>query len=293
MAEWRTNLTPSPYQGKAWPPVRARNLRRKFAFKLVFAGFLGVLLALCGCATDPPKASSSRNFSFQADTFSFPNELVWEYYFDAKGKWTSARREPPPTYSHHCFVLARSTRQFFLNARFAPHEPAVGEETYRGLIRKVISSNPRYGLPEDQKVVIPGYADLRSFSTDWQKLLKQECGGAWESYFQRGHWRMIFRFSRAEQSAMSQQILSDLKTNEPVVVHIVRFPQLTINHAVVIYDATETTNEIRFTTYDPNHPVEPVTITYDKASRTFTLPANDYFFGGRIDVYEVYHRWNY
>jgi hypothetical protein len=26
---------------------------------------------------------------------------------------------------------------------------------------------------------------------------------------------------------------------------------------------------------------------------TFSLPQNEYFEGGRVDVYEIYHRWNY
>src|SRR5262245_26422369 len=121
------------------------------ARRINFTGLVALLLAFGGCTTTPPKVSGIRDFNFQADTFSFPNELVWEYYFDAKGKWTSSRRDPPPTYSHHCFVLARSARQFYLNASFAPQEPAVDEKRYRELVRKVISSNPRSALPEDQK----------------------------------------------------------------------------------------------------------------------------------------------
>ncbi len=92
---------------------------------------------------------------------------------------------------------------------------------------------------------------------------------------------------------MAAQFLADLKDNRPPVVHVVRFPQLTINHAVVLFAATETTNEIRFATYDPNNPAHPAVLTYDRASRTFNFPANDYFPGGRVDVYEVYRDWRY
>jgi hypothetical protein len=92
---------------------------------------------------------------------------------------------------------------------------------------------------------------------------------------------------------MSEQLLADLKENRPPVVHLVRFPQLTINHAVVLFDATESEKEIRFTAYDPNNPKIPVPLTYNRASRTFEFPANDYYPGGRVDVYEVYLDWRY
>src|SRR2546430_188964 len=47
-----------------------------------------LLAALCGCATSRPAVPSvARHFDFQKDTFAYPNELVWEYYFDANGKW--------------------------------------------------------------------------------------------------------------------------------------------------------------------------------------------------------------
>ena len=111
--------------------------------------------------------------------------------------------------------------------------------------------------------------------------------------FQRGHWRIVFPYSRFTTGANGESLLDHLKTRDPVVVHIVRFPQLTINHAVVFYDATEKGDDIDFKIYDPNDPAEPRHVTYKKSERTFFFAANDYFPGGRIDAYEVYHRWNY
>jgi hypothetical protein len=249
---------------------------------------------LCSCAS-PQKAVSQgeRHFDFQKDTFAFPNELVWEYFYDDKGNWTSKRRSPAPDYWLHCFVLARSTRQFFLNARFEPQWPPAGDKAYKRLIHRVVSSNPRKSLPEEEKVVIPGYPDLRTFSQDHAELLKAECGSAWESYVQRSHWRMLLPFTRHEQSNMAEQLVEALKPKAPIVVHVVRFPQLSINHALVLYDVQETEREIQFTAYDPNQPEGPTTLTYERDTRTFLLPANHYFPGGRIDVYEIYHKWDY
>ena len=164
----------------------------------------------------------------------------------------------------------------------------VDEAAYRRLIRAVIRRSPRHLSGEAGKVVIPGYADLRSFSAAYEELLKAECGGAWESYVQRGHWRMIFPFSRAHQARVARQLIEKLRRQRSAVLHVVRFPQLTINHAVVAYDFSETTATIDFSVYDPNKPEQPAHLTFDRASRTFEFPTNDYFMGGRVDVYEVY-----
>jgi hypothetical protein len=258
--------------------------------------FCAVSLALlCGCATPREAAATAatRRFDFQRDTFAYANELRWEYQYDANGKWTTHWRHPKPAYSQHCFVMARSAQQFFLNARFDPRQPVANEATYRRLIRRVVSTNPRRSLPKSEKTVIPGYADLRAFSGAQAKLLQAQCGGAWQSYFQRGHWRILFPFSRRHQAGMAEQLLAHLKQGRPLIAHLVRFPELTINHALVIFDAQETGPQIQFSAYDPNQPSQPRMLTYDSPTRTFLLPANDYFPGGRLDVYEVDHKWNY
>jgi hypothetical protein len=261
----------------------AASWSRRYLFLLFIA------LCLLGCTTSRPvDASATRPFNFQKDTFAYANELVWEYHFDARGKWVSQSRQPKPDYTHHCFVVARSARQFFEYARFDPARPIVNNETYRQLIHQVISIDPRHHVTDAKKIVIPGYPDLRSFSEAQEQLLQTECGGAWQSYFQRGHWRMIMPFSRHQQQRTANQLIAALKQNHPPVVHLVRFPQLTINHAVVLFDVAETEKEIQFAVYDPNQPKLPAQLTYDRASRTFHFPYNDYFPGGRVDVYEVY-----
>lgn len=259
--------------------------------------FAIALVLLNGCATSPKAApataAAARPFNFQQDTFAYPNELVWEYFYDTNGVWKSRRREPKPSYSLHCVVVARSARQFFDYARFDPQQPVADEATYRRLVRRVIGTNPRRRIALEQRIVIPGYAGLREFSQAHERLLKQGCGGAWQSYVQRGHWRMIFPFSRHKEERVEQQLLEELQRNHPPIAHLVRFPSLKINHAILVFAAEESPQEIHFLSYDPNHPAEPVTLTFDRQTRTFRLPANDYFPGGRVDVYEIYCRWDY
>ena len=104
---------------------------------------------------------------------------------------------------------------------------------------------------------------------------------------------MIFPFTRHEQEKMAAQILAHLKQNDPVVVHIVCFPSLTINHAIILFDAEQTEQEIRFIVYDPNRPESPKALNYIRATRTFDFEANNYFPGGKVDIYEVYCAWFY
>jgi len=257
--------------------------------------WLLIALALSGCGTVRRESAASRRpFLFQQDTLCYANQLVWEYHFDpATGQASHSRREPPPTYTHHCFVVARSAKEFFEHARFDPSLPIADESTYRQLVRRVVSQSPRRWSRADEKIVIPGYANLREFSAAQERLLKDECGGAWQSYFQRGHWRMIFPFARSHQEHISRQLVEALKENRPPVIHIVRFPSLAINHAILLFDACESDSEIIFTVYDPNAFDQPTTLTYDRVARTFNYPRNAYFQGGRVDVYEIYHTWNY
>jgi len=250
-------------------------------------------LLLAGCATAPPPLPDSRHFNFEQDTFAYGNDLVWEYYFDEHGKWTHRLREPKSEYTHHCFVVARSAKQFFQNARFDPALPKADSATYRSRIREVVSASARKRLPEAKKIVLPGYANLREFSREQEGFLKAQCGGAWQSYFQRGHWRMIWPFSRHQQQQTAARLVRAIRKNAPPVVHLVRFPSLTINHAVALFDAQDTADSIEFEAYDPNSPEKPATLTYDRARRSFSFPTNAYFPGGRVDVYEIYRNWCY
>jgi hypothetical protein len=274
------------------PPSASTYLSRCRLPRYAHAVILFLLLTLfSGCATSPrPLPATARRFDFAKDTFAYANELVWEYRYDDNGKWTTRHREPRPSYSQHCFVVSHSAAQFFENAVFEPGLPPADELTYRRLICRLVSTSLRMPLPETRKVIFPGYPDLHSFSQAHESLLKAECGGAWRCYFQRGNWRMIFPFSRHQQQSIAEKLLASLQQKSVAVVHLVRFPQLSINHAVLLYDAIQTEKEIRFSTYDPNTPGQPVTITFDRAARTFYLPPNAYFPGGRVDVYPIYDR---
>jgi hypothetical protein len=250
-----------------------------------------LLALLFGCAeVHFAQTAFERPFRFEEDSFAFANELVWSYAYDTEGTWRATGRARDASYTHRCFVLARSARQFFQHARFDPSRPAPGEEELRRLVHRVVRTSPRLRLPEDERVVIPGFASLRELSLAHEALLKDELGGAFWSYNQRGNWRMVMPFGRGHQEDTAARLISAIAQRRPPIVHLVRFPRIAINHAMLLYAYTETEDAIRFAAYDPNAPDAPATLTYERATRTFTLPHNSYFRGGRVDVYEIYHR---
>ncbi|HEX7617201.1 MAG TPA: hypothetical protein VF480_00630 [Verrucomicrobiae bacterium] len=242
----------------------------------------------------PPPVHAVRAFRFERDTFAFAHELVWKYRFDpVTGAMTTYRAEPPPTYYHRCFVMARATRLFFDHARFVPELPPADEPTYRKLVREIISRNPRRTCADAERIVIPGFDGLRSFSQAHEALLKAECGAAWESYFLRSHWRMIFRVSGRFQERMAEKLKWSLQNRGMSLAHLFRFPRITINHGIVLYGFTESEQQIEFTAYDPNLPAHPVKLVYEKARRVFTFAPNIYWGGGVLSVMEIFCDWPY
>ncbi|GDY19713.1 hypothetical protein LBMAG56_10580 [Verrucomicrobiota bacterium] len=247
--------------------------------------------AASGGAAVPHRA---RGFEFQRDTFAFANETRWRYAVDpATGRQVATPRVPVPDYMLHCFVVVRAARQFWLHARFEPTQPAPDEATCRGLIRAVVARSAQTASGAGAKVVIPGYASLREFSVAREALLKAGCGGAWRSYFQRGNWRMIYPFWRSHQASEAARLTTTLRDGGLPIVHVQRFPQLTINHTLLLFGAQETSAGIEFRAYDPNVPEREIVLTFERATRTFTLPPLPYFAGGRVDVYEIYRGWIY
>jgi hypothetical protein len=235
-----------------------------------------------------------RAFQFERDTFTFANELVWLYDPDpATGTMKISRNPTPPAYTHRCFVMVRSARQFFFHARFDPALPACEPQSYRSLIRQVVRRNPRRPSPDADRIVFPGYSGLRAFCREYENLLKAECGSPWESYFVRSHWRMVFPIWRAQQHAVAEKLQRALRRGTAPAIHLFLFPRLTINHGIILYSMSETSDQIAFDAYDPNVPSHPVKFFYERRSRQFTFPPARYWPGGPLNVIEIFRRGLY
>lgn len=233
-----------------------------------------------------------RQFDFNRDRFAFANELAWEYLPDAAtGKMKFRPHKPKPAYTHRCFVLTRVARQFLYHARFDAALKAAGDDHCRRLVREVLARNPRTPSAIKDQIVIPGFASLREFSAAHGPMLKAECGGKWRSYVLRSHWRMIFPISRTHQRNTAMRLLARIKQNISPIIHLVKFPALTINHGMILFAARETEGGLEFLACDPNDASEPARLTYDRATKTFSLPPNRYWAGGELNIIEIYRSW--
>jgi hypothetical protein len=141
---------------------------------------------------------------------------------------------------------------------------------------------------ESERVVVPGYDGLRSFSQSHEALLKAECGGAWQSYFVRSHWRMVFPVWGRHQQRIAEQLKRSIRARGVALVHLFRFPRITINHGIVLYGVTESEGDMHFEAYDPNIPAHPVTLIFDRAQRRFNFPPSCYWSGGTLSVIEIF-----
>jgi len=230
-----------------------------------------------------------RAFRHPADTFAFKNDTLWSYSRDpVTGRQVHLRRDPPPEYHLRCFVMARSAKQFFAHARFDSSAAPLSPAEYARRLQQVVRRNPRSQSPEAERIQFPGFPDLRRFSAAFPDLCRAELGGAWQSYVQRGHWRMIFPYTRGGQLREAKRLRTSVEADRAPVVHVFRFPALTINHALVAFALEEFRTEWRFLTYDPNVPDEVLPLVFRRQERQFSLPPNLYFIGGRVEAYEVY-----
>ena len=142
-------------------------------------------------------------------------------------------------------------RQFFYHARFAADQPVLSDDKYLQIIRAVIVRHPRIPSKVANQIIIPGFTDLRKFSRAREKLLKAECGPAWRSYFLRSHWRMAFSLYTGAPDA-NRRIFSRCTPAKPScrILHLVKFPAMSINHCIVLFAATETGRGWEFESYD-------------------------------------------
>jgi hypothetical protein len=262
---------------------------------------LRLLALLCAfslgaCGGEAPRERRTpetfrSSFNFQHDTFAFANETVFTYDIPAsKPAPKSPAAEADTDYTLHCFVMARSARQFFQHARFDAAQGRLSDAEYAELVRRVVATDPREEDPKDLPITIPGYPDLHAFSAAHEKVVKDELGGAWQSFLQRGNWRIMLPFRSDEQQSTAEELIESLERNRPPVVHVVTH-SLTINHAVLLFAAVLHRKTISFSMYDPNDPRAPLELTFDRRTATFRFPTTAYFEGGPVKVYEVYHSW--
>jgi hypothetical protein len=238
-------------------------------------------------------SATGSNFRFDRDTFAFANETVFEYQDGLphvrKPSAPENRRRP---YTNRCFVMSRAAMQFRKFARFAPQGTPLDDRALAERIRTITRRSPwREALRAEQRIVLPGYTNLRAMSKTRGRVLQDNIGIGWTTYFRFGSIRMLYEFSRRYQEQTHANLDATLARGGSIVAHLSTFPNLSINHAVLVYarkPASKRRSIERYAVYDPNHPEAPRELTWSTADRTFAYQKDWDFVGGFVRVYQVY-----
>jgi hypothetical protein len=204
-------------------------------------------------AAPPPPA-----IRLGVDTFAFANENPTIY----RGK--------PDLYRSWCFVMARAIGQFQRFARFDPGAPRLAPDEYAERVRRVTARAPwRAPLPPAERIVIPGYASLFELSRDQERAVKAGLTGRFWSWIHWSNWRVVFPMLPAQQEGVARETVAELQAGRPVQWLVTNLPVLELNHTVVVYAYRADDRRIDFIVYDPNDPVTPGTIRFDRQAQRF------------------------
>lgn len=231
-------------------------------------------------------AAAARPFDLKRDTFAFANETVFQYGVDELGKLHISRREKPARYAHRCFVMSRGALQFWQFARFAPKEKRVSREDYVKLVRQ-LSRIPVWSNGSRERLVIPGFRDLREFSEVMPGVLQENLGAWFPSYIRVGNYRMAMGHPRIGQAGAARWLERSIGDGKARALYLSRFPHM--NHCVVAYRMERKQNgDPRFWVYDPNYPGKAAWLDYHSEKRSFEFEPRWYFPGGQVNVMRTY-----
>lgn len=248
---------------------------------------LALLAAACApapgrpAAVVAPDAASVPAFSFEADTFAFRNDI--------------RARNPgvPGLYANYCFVLARGLRQFQQFARFDPAAPRVASAEYERLVRAVVSRAPwRRALPPGERIVIPGYRNLRELSAAEEAAVKTGLGGPFWTWIHWTNWRVTFEgLPPGHQATVLDEIREELAAGRLVQLLVTNWPKPELSHTVIAYGYRTQPAGLALSVWDPNDPAAPGTVTFEAAHERFWATQVYDTEPGTIRVFRMYYSW--
>ena len=225
-----------------------------------------VLLPLClaGCSMLRPSVKvlppGPRAFDFATDTLALP--VPEPAGFEQKESLSDSALR-----GH---VDAHVARQFFLHARFEPAQPPPTTEARIALVREVLKRDPTKPSAEAQRVVVPGYANLREFSRLQGHLLRAE---SWIVCQHENHASLVTKAfgGNSGKDAAVTELLTSTTANRPALVRLYLHHALRYNRSLLVFSSQAADGEVRFTAYDPAAPKQPVQLTFNRVSHAFAL----------------------
>jgi hypothetical protein len=249
-----------------------------FVFLLLTGACASARLGAPAPVAEQPAASVP--FSFDADTFAFPNEI------------RSQHPGVPDLYANYCFVLARGLRQFASGARFDPSATKLDHAGYVTRVRRIVARAPWLPpLPVGERVVIPGYANLRDFSASEEPAVKEGLGPRFWTLVHWTNWRVTMPVTRAHQAEVAREIAQSLEHGDLTQLLVTNWPKPELNHTVVAFAYRDGTDGVDFSVWDPNDPGQPGIVTFDRADRRFKATRLFDTEPGVIRVFRMYYSW--
>ncbi len=265
-------MTPGPLPGRVeysavvtgrMIPAAARSLSGILGGR-VGLFLLATLLVATGCASVAPLERAVREptpppvLRFGEDTFAFPNEV------------RSLNPGRDDLYANYCFVMTRGVVQFFKFARFEPSRPRLPGEAYVDLVRQVASRAPwEDAVPPEERVIIPGYRNLREFSRKEEAAVKTGLGSRFWTLVHWTNWRVTFPVPGWQQERVAAEVLAELRAGRLVQLLVTNWPTPELNHGVVAYDYRVVGGAVEFSVYDPNDPERLGVIGFQRELRRF------------------------
>jgi hypothetical protein len=249
---------------------------------------VGVALLATACASVEPVPTVARpehrgavpGFAFETDTFAFPNDI------------RARNSDRSDLYANYCFVMARGLRQFHAFARFDPAAARVSVEDYVERVRAVAAQPPWHtSPPADDRIVIPGYANLREFSTAQEGAVKAGLGGRLWTMVHWTNWRVTFPVTRGQQAGVAREVMDELDAGRLVQLLVTNWPKPELNHGVVAYAYRAGPPGVEFLVWDPNDPGKPGTVTFDTTISRFNATYLYDTEPGPIRAFRMYYSW--
>jgi hypothetical protein len=185
--------------------------------------------------------------------------------------------------------------QFKKFARFDPHGAPLDDASLAARVRAVTHRAAwEEPLPQNQRIVFPGYKNLRAMSEARRELLQRTIGHGWPSYFRISNARMMFQTGPGYQEKTRASLDAALKRGDVFIGFLTTYPSFSINHAVLAYKQKSFSSNPgveRYFVYDPNHPESPRELTWSPHTRSFSYQKDWDFVGGYVRVYQVYSKW--
>jgi hypothetical protein len=243
---------------------------------------LGLLTAACVSAPVAPASLPPTGvvpgWSFADDTFAFPNEI------------RARNPDHPDLYANYCFVLARGLRQFHQFARFDPAAPALAHDEYVRRVRSIAAHAPwRAPLPAAERVVIPGYANLRAFSAAQEAAVKEGLGGRFWTLVHWTNWRIGLPLPNGHQAAVLDEVVAEVAAGRLVQLLVTNWPIPELNHTVVAFGYRRGPQGAELQVWDPNDPATPGAVTFSTQADRFLATRVYDTRPGPIRVFRMYY----